>query len=111
MYSFHREGEQVDRHFVVSIRAYSAQNSFRQESLRRIDKVTLSSRTFYNLNRWISIRVDVVGAFFSSALAIYSVYGTGAAWVRRGRWSLVEHGRWIQHHDLVVGQMPERVRS
>ncbi|KAF9645156.1 hypothetical protein BDM02DRAFT_3189933 [Thelephora ganbajun] len=63
---------------IVSIRAYSAQNSFRQESLRRIDKVTRPSRTFYNLNRWISIRVDAVGTTFSSALAIYLVYGTGA---------------------------------
>jgi hypothetical protein len=66
--------------FTVSIRAYSAQNSFRQESLHRIDKVTRPSRTFYNLNRWISIRVDAVGTIFSSALAIYLVYGTGAVY-------------------------------
>src|SRR5258708_16339397 len=64
--------------FAVSIRAYSAQDSFRQESLRRIDKVTRPSRTLYNLNRWISIRVDAVGAIFSSALAAYLVYWTGA---------------------------------
>ena len=64
--------------FAVSIRAYSAQNAFREESLRRIDKVTRPSRTFYNLNRWISIRVDAVGTTFSTALAIYLVYGTGA---------------------------------
>ena len=64
--------------FVVSIRAYSAQNEFRQESLRRIDKVTRPTRTFYNLNRWISIRVDAVGTTFSTALAAYLVYGTGA---------------------------------
>ena len=63
--------------FIVSIRAYSAQDSFRQESLRRIDKVTRLSRTFYNLNRWITIRVDIVGIIFSTALAIYLVYGTG----------------------------------
>jgi len=30
------------------------------------------------LNRWISIRIDAVGTIFSSALAIYLVYGTGA---------------------------------
>ena len=64
--------------FVVSIRAYSAQNSFRQESLLCIDRVTRPSRTLFNLNRWISIRVDAVGTIFSSALAIYLVYGTGA---------------------------------
>ena len=63
--------------FLVSIRAYSAQNSFRQESLHRIDKVTRASRTFYNLNRWISLRIDAVGTTFSTALAIYLVYGAG----------------------------------
>ena len=68
----------VDQSFVVSIRAYSAQNSLRQESLRRIDKVTRPTRVFWNLNRWIGIRVDAVGTIFSSALAIYLVYGTGA---------------------------------
>ena len=68
----------VSSAFAVSIRAYSAQNSFRQESSHRIDKVTRASRTFYNLNRWISIRIDAVGTIFSSVLAIYLVYGTGA---------------------------------
>jgi len=77
-YSFHLEGIIGLSTFAVSIRAYSAQDSFRQESLRRIDKVTRPSRVFYNLNRWISIRVDVIGNIFSSALAVYLVYGTGA---------------------------------
>ena len=76
------EGSRLTR-LIVSIRAYSAQNALRQESLRRIDHVTRPSRSFYNLNRWISVRVDVIGAIFSSALAIYLVYGTGA---------LYEHG-------------------
>ena len=64
--------------FVVSIRAYSAQNSFKQESLHRIDNVTRPSRVFWNLNMWISTRVDAAGTIFSSALATYLVYGTGA---------------------------------
>ena len=45
--------------------------------MRRSEKFTRSSRTFWNLNRWISIRVDAVGTIFSSALAIYLVSGTG----------------------------------
>ena len=65
--------------FSVSIRAYSAPNSFKQESLRRIDRLTRAARTLNNLNRWIAVRVDAVGAIFSSALAVYLVYGTGAA--------------------------------
>lgn len=62
----------------VSIRAYSAQDMFKQESLDRIDKFSRPARTFYNLNRWISVRIDAIGALFSSGLAAYLVYGTGA---------------------------------
>ena len=46
--------------------------------MRRIDKLTRAARTLYNLNRWISVRIDAVGAIFSSGLAVYLVYGTGA---------------------------------
>jgi len=46
--------------------------------LHRIDKVTRAARTFYNLNRWVSIRIDAAGTTFSTLLAIYLVYGTGA---------------------------------
>jgi len=30
------------------------------------------------LNRWVSIRIDAAGTTFSTLLAIYLVYGTGA---------------------------------
>jgi hypothetical protein len=76
---------------IVSIRAYQVQDAFRAEvsvdpiaeqnnrslvlqSLKRIDSYTRAARTFYNLNRWISIRVDIFGALFSAALAAYLVY-------------------------------------
>ena len=67
----------------VSIRAYSAQDLFKKESLDRIDKFSRPARTFYNLNRWISVRIDAIGALFSSGLAAYLVYGTGALHHRR----------------------------
>ena len=35
----------------VSIRAFGAQDTFKTESLHRIDKYTRNARTFYNLNR------------------------------------------------------------
>lgn len=63
---------------IVSIRAYSAQDMFKTESLHRIDRFSRPARTFYLLNRWISVRVDAIGALFSSGLAAYLVYGTGA---------------------------------
>ncbi|KDR68699.1 hypothetical protein GALMADRAFT_146052 [Galerina marginata CBS 339.88] len=56
---------------LVSIRAYGAQEFFKAESLIRIDHYTRISRTSYNLNRWIAIRVDMLGASFTTALASY----------------------------------------
>jgi len=55
---------------------YSAQDSFGQEILRRIDRVACPPRVFHSLNRWIPIRVDAVGTTFSPS-AIYLVRGTG----------------------------------
>lgn len=62
----------------ASIRAYGAQDQFRKESYRRIDRYVRAARTFYNLNRWVSIRIDALGALFASCLAAYLVYGSSA---------------------------------
>jgi len=32
----------------------------------------------YNLNRWIGVRIDALGATFTAALAAYLVYGSNA---------------------------------
>ncbi|KAI6136946.1 hypothetical protein F5141DRAFT_1077700 [Pisolithus sp. B1] len=60
---------------LTSIRAYGAQDAFRRQSLERIDCYSRSARTFFNLNRWVCIRIDLVGALFTGALAAYLVYG------------------------------------
>ncbi|KZT53818.1 hypothetical protein CALCODRAFT_486059 [Calocera cornea HHB12733] len=59
---------------LISIRAYGAENSFQEEIVKRIDIYSRPSRTFYNLNRWISVRIDVLGGLFASGLASYLVY-------------------------------------
>ncbi|KAJ6587825.1 P-loop containing nucleoside triphosphate hydrolase protein [Mycena sp. CBHHK59/15] len=59
---------------LVSIRAFGAESQFLIESLARIDRYTRAARSFYNLNRWVSIRVDLLGSIFSAALATYIVY-------------------------------------
>ncbi|KAF8898485.1 hypothetical protein BD779DRAFT_1607278 [Infundibulicybe gibba] len=59
---------------LTSIRAYGAQASFIEESLNRINRYTRAARTFYNLNRWICVRIDAMGGLFSAALAGYLVY-------------------------------------
>ncbi|KAF8811726.1 hypothetical protein BYT27DRAFT_7160557 [Phlegmacium glaucopus] len=60
---------------IVSIRAYGAQVPFKTESLERINHYVRVARMSYNLNRWIGVRIDVLGAIFTAALASYLVYG------------------------------------
>ncbi|KAI0317990.1 hypothetical protein OF83DRAFT_1118292 [Amylostereum chailletii] len=60
---------------LTSIRAYGAQNPFRLESYGRINRYTRAGRTYYNLNRWVSLRIDLLGGLFSAALAAYLIYG------------------------------------
>ncbi|CCO37550.1 ATP-binding cassette transporter abc4 Short=ABC transporter abc4 [Rhizoctonia solani AG-1 IB] len=59
---------------ITSIRAYGVEDLFKAEALKRVDKYTRSGRTFYNLNRWICIRMDALGGLFASGLAAYMVY-------------------------------------
>ncbi|KAJ7264448.1 P-loop containing nucleoside triphosphate hydrolase protein [Mycena haematopus] len=61
---------------LVSVRAFGAQSKFATESLSRIDRYTTAARNFYNLNRWVSVRVDILGSIFSASLATYLVYVT-----------------------------------
>lgn len=65
----------------MSIRAYGAQHAFREESLKRIDHYSRIARTSWNLNRWIGLRMDFLGAIFVALLAFYQIYvqNTGAA--------------------------------
>ena len=59
----------------MSIRAYSAQVPFKAESLARVNHYIRVARMSYNLNRWISVRIEILGATFTAALASYLVYG------------------------------------
>lgn len=59
---------------IASIRAFGAQDRFSQDSLRYIDGYTRPARVFYNLNRWLNIRIGFMSAAFSACLATYVVY-------------------------------------
>ncbi|OCH93740.1 hypothetical protein OBBRIDRAFT_810929 [Obba rivulosa] len=61
---------------LTSIRAYGAQELFRKESLKRIDHYTRAAVPFYDLARWVSIRLDALGGLFVTSLAIYLIYFT-----------------------------------
>ncbi|KAF8799457.1 multidrug resistance-associated ABC transporter [Phlegmacium glaucopus] len=60
---------------IVSIRAYGAQVPFKTESLARVNHYIRVARVSYNLVRWITVRIDMLGAIFTAALASYLVYG------------------------------------
>lgn len=49
--------------------------AFKKESLRRVDHYVRIARMSYNLNRWIGIRIDFLGAIFTISLASYLIYG------------------------------------
>jgi hypothetical protein len=57
----------------VSVRAYGAQSLIKEESYKRIDHFSKISRSSYNLNRWVAIRSDLLGASFTAALAAYLI--------------------------------------
>ncbi|KDQ10123.1 hypothetical protein BOTBODRAFT_36553 [Botryobasidium botryosum FD-172 SS1] len=60
---------------LTSIRAFGAEEMFKRESLRRIDKYSRPARTFHNTNRWIGVRIDMLGSLFTGGLGAYLVYG------------------------------------
>ncbi|KAJ7067894.1 hypothetical protein C8F01DRAFT_1116132 [Mycena amicta] len=59
---------------LTSIRAYGAQNQFVDESIRRINKYTRAARILSNLDRWVAVRLALVGNGLAALLAFYLVY-------------------------------------
>lgn len=59
-----------------SIRAYGAQDLFYSELKKRIDVLARTSYCFYDINRWVSIRMDFLGAIFGGVVAAYLAYGS-----------------------------------
>ncbi|KAJ7175766.1 multidrug resistance-associated ABC transporter [Mycena filopes] len=63
---------------LTSIRAYGAEETFLKESERRIDEFLRPAISFWNLNRWIAMRTDILGGVFSAGLGWYLIYGGGS---------------------------------
>ncbi|KAK7038087.1 multidrug resistance-associated ABC transporter protein [Favolaschia claudopus] len=59
---------------LVSIRAFNAESKFVADFRPRINRYTRAARSYYNLNRWVSVRVDILGATFTFLLTLYIVY-------------------------------------
>ncbi|KAJ4481119.1 P-loop containing nucleoside triphosphate hydrolase protein [Lentinula aciculospora] len=59
---------------LTSIRAYGAQNMVTERLSSRIDRYSRSARIFYNLQRWMALRMHIISALFIGLLAWYLVY-------------------------------------
>ncbi|KAJ7094121.1 P-loop containing nucleoside triphosphate hydrolase protein [Mycena epipterygia] len=59
---------------LTSIRAYGAQDALIQVSINRINRLSRAARPFANLNRWVTVRFDLLGGLFAASLGYYVVY-------------------------------------
>ncbi|KAK4689027.1 hypothetical protein P7C73_g1078, partial [Tremellales sp. Uapishka_1] len=61
---------------LVSIRAYGAEKRFQEHLGQKADVYTGTATIFYDVNRWIGVRIDLLGALFASVLSAFMVYAT-----------------------------------
>ncbi|KAL1411644.1 hypothetical protein Q8F55_002608 [Vanrija albida] len=59
---------------IVSIRAYAAQEQIRRDVRIKADKYSRAATAFYNLNRWVTVRIDMLGGLFASLLGAFLIY-------------------------------------
>jgi ABC-type multidrug transport system fused ATPase/permease subunit len=62
-------------HGLVSIRAYGAEERLKTQLGDKADVYTATATVFYDVNRWISVRIDLLGALFAAILSACLVYG------------------------------------
>lgn len=61
--------------FPASIRAYGAQELFSSRLKSRINTLSRASCTFFDVNRWIAVRIDTLSGIFAASVSVYLVYG------------------------------------
>ncbi|KAF9062353.1 P-loop containing nucleoside triphosphate hydrolase protein [Rhodocollybia butyracea] len=59
---------------LTSIRAYGAEAMVKNQLIEHIDKYSRSARIFYNLQRWMALRMHIISALFIGLLTWYLVY-------------------------------------
>lgn len=42
--------------------------------MERINRYTRAARVYYNLNRWVCVRIDTISGLFAAGLGVYLVY-------------------------------------
>lgn len=61
--------------FLASIRAYGAQELFSSRLKSRINTLSRAMCTFFDVNRWIGMRIDTLSGIFAASVSVYLVYG------------------------------------
>lgn len=61
---------------LTSIRAYGVEDRFKAESMHRLDNYMRLARPQYNLNRWVSVRIETLGSLLTASLGAYMLYVT-----------------------------------
>ncbi|KAG0635925.1 hypothetical protein HOY80DRAFT_892204 [Tuber brumale] len=64
---------------IVTIRAFSCQERFCEENIKKIDDFTQPNEVNYNLNRWIGIRTSVCTSIIGAAAGIIALTTKGSS--------------------------------
>lgn len=92
---------------LASIRAYGAQDHFSSRLKTRMDILSRASYTFFDINRWISVRVDALSGLFVACVSAYLVYGGKVSAGEAGFtisvvvWFSRQMTLWVRWYNLV----------
>lgn len=62
---------------ILTIRAFSCQERFLDENIKRIDDYSQPNEAFFNLNRWIGMRISWCTAFIGGSAGVIALTSTG----------------------------------
>ncbi|KAK7041873.1 hypothetical protein VNI00_008830 [Paramarasmius palmivorus] len=98
---------------LTSIRAYSAQEAFISRSLSRIDVYARTARVFYDLQRWVGVRTDVLSGIFAACVAWYILYVNKGVEAGNSGFSLNMAGNSMERitHYLNIEQEPKPTKD
>ncbi|KAH9886265.1 P-loop containing nucleoside triphosphate hydrolase protein [Cubamyces lactineus] len=104
---------------ITSVRAYGAQEAFKREAYRRIDKLTRVTVTYSNLTCWIESRITLWACLFATSLALYLVYfsdmsaaNTGFSLTIATAFSaVVNQAIWVFSDFEISGNSLERIQQ
>ncbi|KZS96543.1 hypothetical protein SISNIDRAFT_451288 [Sistotremastrum niveocremeum HHB9708] len=71
-------------HGIVSIRAYGAQERVRRELKSKINDYSRTAFLYWDLNRWIGVRMEGLGGIFAGIVAAWLLYGIGTDSIEPG---------------------------